>query len=179
MTETALSVIRRLFVDRYDDLKKKLTKRLGSADLAGDAMQDAWLRLARVDSIGVVQSPGSYLFRIALNAAADQRRLERRHMSAVEIDSVLELPDDAPTAEEVAIARSDFEAFRTIMAELPARRRVIFLAARLGNVPRQEIADRLGVSRRLVAKELMLAHEHCIVRYRALMQGPTKGSESE
>ena len=40
MTDHALSAIRRLFVDGYDDLKRRLTKRLGSADLAGDAMHD-------------------------------------------------------------------------------------------------------------------------------------------
>lgn len=179
MTEPALHLIRRLFVDRYDDLKKRLAKRLGSTDLAGDAMQDTWLRLARVESIGAVQSPGSYLFRIALNAAADQRRLQHRHASAVEIDSLLELPDETPSAEEAVIARSDLEAFKAIMAALPVRRRVILLAARVGNVPRQEIADRLGISRRLVAKELLLAHEHCVARYRELMDGQTRDAETE
>jgi len=175
MTEHALTGIRRLFVDRYDDLKKRLTKRLGSADLAGDAMQDAWLRLARVDSIGFVQSPGSYLFRIALNAAADQRKLDRRHAPAVDLENVLEPPDEAPTPEEAVLARSDLDAFKVIVAELPARRRAIFLAARVGNIPRQEIADRLGISRRLVAKELLLAHEHCVARYRELTEGDITG----
>ncbi|MGY3604491.1 MULTISPECIES: RNA polymerase sigma factor [unclassified Bradyrhizobium] len=167
MTETALTIIRRLFVDRYDDLKARLTQRLGSADLAGDAMQDTWLRLSRADSIGAVQSPRNYLFRIALNVAEDRRRMERRQrISAIEIESLLELPDHAPTPEQTTLARSDLEAFEAIVNELPERRRVIFLAARLGNVPRQEIADRLSISRQLVAKELRLALEHCLARYK-------------
>ncbi len=169
MTETALTIIRRLFVDRYDDLKARLTQRLGSADLAGDAMQDTWLRLSRAESIGAVQSPRSYLFRIALNVAEDRRRMERRQrISAIEIESLLELPDHAPTPEQTMLARSDLEAFEAIVNELPERRRVIFLAARLGNVPRQEIADRLSISRQLVAKELRLALEHCLARYKEL-----------
>jgi RNA polymerase sigma-70 factor (ECF subfamily) len=168
MSDHALTSIRRLFVDSYDDLKRRLTKRLGSADLAGDAMHDAWLRLESADSIGIIQSPGNYLFRIALNAADDQRRLQKRHASAIEIDSLLELPDGAPTPEETAVARSDLEAFKAIMAQLPARRRAIFLAARVGNIPRQEIADRLGISRRLVAKEILLAHEYCVASYKEL-----------
>jgi RNA polymerase sigma-70 factor (ECF subfamily) len=168
MTENALTLIRRLFVDRYDDLKARLTQRLGSADLAGDAMQDTWLRLARTESIGVVQSPRSYLFRIALNVAEDRRRMERRHVSAMEIENLLELPDHAPTAEQAMLARSDLQAFQAIVDELPERRRAIFLAARVGNVPRQEIADRLGISRQLVAKELRLALEHCLARYKEL-----------
>ncbi|RZN36267.1 sigma-70 family RNA polymerase sigma factor [Bradyrhizobium sp. Leo121] len=169
MTETALTIIRRLFVDRYDDLKARLTQRLGSADLAGDAMQDTWLRLSRAESIGAVQSPRSYLFRIALNVAEDRRLMERRQrISAIEIESLLELPDHAPTPEQTMLARSDLEAFEAIVNELPGRRRVIFLAARVGNVPRQEIADRLSISRQLVAKELRLALEHCLARYKEL-----------
>jgi RNA polymerase sigma-70 factor, ECF subfamily len=168
MTDQALTAIRGLFLDRYDDLKAWLTRRLGSADLAGDTMHNTWLRLARMEAIGAVQSPRNYLLRMALNVAADQRRLDNRYVSAAEIETLLELPDDAPTPEDVVLARSDLNAFRAIMAELPARRRAIFLAARLGNIPRQEIADRLGVSRRLVAKELLLAHEHCVARYKEL-----------
>jgi RNA polymerase sigma-70 factor (ECF subfamily) len=169
MNDRGVSTLRRLFLDRYDDLKAGLTKRLGSADLAGDAMQDTWLRLARTESIGVVQSPRSYLFRIALNVAEDRRLMEkRRPVSAVEIESLLELPDDAPTPEQTMVARSDLAAFKAIVDELPRRRRAIFLAARFGNVSRQEIADRMGISLRLVAKELQLAIEHCVARYKEL-----------
>jgi RNA polymerase sigma-70 factor, ECF subfamily len=168
MTDQGLTAIRGLFVDRYDDLKAWLTRRLGSADLAGDTMHNTWLRLARMETIGTVQSPRNYLLRMALNVAADQRQLENRYASGAEIDRLLEFPDEAPTPEEIVLAKSDLSAFKAIMAELPARRRAIFLAARLGNIPRQEIADRLGVSRRLVAKELLLAHEHCVARYKEL-----------
>jgi len=169
MTEHGLANLRRLFLDRYDDLKGRLAQRLGSADLAGDAMQDTWLHLTRTESIGVVQSPRNYLFRMALNAAVDRRRTEqRRPVLAIEIESLLELADDAPTPEQTVMARSELEAFKAIVDELPRRRRAIFLAARFGNVPRQEIAGRMGISLRLVAKELQLAIEHCVARYNAL-----------
>lgn len=169
MTDHGLSNLRRLFLDRYDDLKTRLTQRLGSADLAGDAMQDTWLRLARTELTGVVHSPRSYLYRIALNVAEDTRRMEqRRPLATVETESLLELADDAPTPEQTMLARSDLEAFRAIVDELPPRRRAVFLAARFGNASRQEIADRMGISLRLVAKELQLALEHCVARYKEL-----------
>ncbi len=171
MNENALAGIRRLFLDRYDDLKLRLSQRLGSADLADDAMQDTWLRLERTESIGIVRSPWSYLFRVALNVAEDRSRTERRQrISAIEIESLLELPDHSPTPEAVVLARSDLKAFQEIMAEMPERRREIFLAARIGNVPHQEIAGRLGVSRALVTKELRLALEHCLARRRQLKE---------
>lgn len=165
MTENALTGIRRLFLDRYDEMKARLTKRLGSADLAGDAMQDTWLRLARTETIGVVQSPHGYLFRIALNVAHDHRRAEtRRPVTAVDIESLLDLPDEAPTPEQIMLARSDLKALETILCELPERRREIFLAARIGHISGQEIADRLGVSRQIVVKELGVAIEYCVKR---------------
>ncbi|MCK9917116.1 sigma-70 family RNA polymerase sigma factor [Microbacteriaceae bacterium K1510] len=169
MSDTPLAIMRRLLVDSYDDLKRRLTHRLGSADLAGEALHDTWLRLARLEPVGVVQRPEHYLFRAALNAADDRRRREKRHGSAAELDSALEVADERPTAEEELVARSELAAFETIMAELPARRRAIFLAARVGNVPRQEIADQMRISRRLVARELLLAHQHCLARWKELM----------
>jgi RNA polymerase sigma-70 factor (ECF subfamily) len=164
MTDATLAALRQLFLDRYDDLKARLTQRLGSGDLAGDAMQDTWLRLARADVAGVVRSPGSYLFRTVLNVANDHRRSEKRHLTAVEIESLLNLADDTPDPEQVVEARSDLHAFEAVLAELPPRQRAILLAARIDSLPLQEIADRLGVSLRLVSKELRLAHEHCVAR---------------
>jgi RNA polymerase sigma-70 factor (ECF subfamily) len=168
MSDQALAGIRRLFVERYEDIKERLTRYLGSADLAGDAMHDTWLRLAQTESIGAVQSQQNYLFRAALNAAADRRRNDGRHLSVAEIDSLLEVADEAPTPEQIVLARSELEAFKAMLAQLPARRRTIFLAARLHNIPRQVIADRLGVSRRLVAKELLLAHKAFVERLKEI-----------
>jgi RNA polymerase sigma-70 factor, ECF subfamily len=166
VTDPALVTLRRLFVDGYQELRARLTRRLGSADLANDALHDAWLRLARVERVGVVQNPSHYLLRVALNAADDQRRIEQRHLSSVDIENLADVPDDAPTPEQLVLARSAMDAFETILSELSARRRAIFLAARVGNIPRQVIADRLGVSRRLVARELRLAHKHFAARYK-------------
>ncbi len=81
MTDVTLAALRQLLVDRYDDLKARLAHRLGSADLAADALQDTWLRLARTDVVGVVRSPDNYLFRTVLNVAEDQRRSRSRHLT--------------------------------------------------------------------------------------------------
>lgn len=169
MTDHASTNLRRQFLERYDDLKARLTKRLGSNDLADDAMQDTWLRLAHTEFVGAVQRPRSYLFRMALNVAIDRRRMElRRPTSAVEIEKLLEIADDMPTPEKIVLARSELEHFKAIVNELPPRRRMVFMAARFGNASRQEIADRMGISLRLVAKELQLALEHCVARYEEL-----------
>ena len=40
MSAPGFSALRDLIVQRYDDLKRRLTHRLGSADLAGEALHD-------------------------------------------------------------------------------------------------------------------------------------------
>jgi RNA polymerase sigma-70 factor (ECF subfamily) len=164
MTQVALAALRQLFLESYNDLKARLTRQLGSADLAGDALQDTWLRLARTESVVSVSSPRSYLYRIVLNVAQDNRRTEKRHLTVAEITGLLDVADGMPDPAQVTEARSDLEAFEKVLAELPPRRRAILLAARLDNLQLQEIADRLGISLRLVSKELRLAHEYCVSR---------------
>jgi RNA polymerase sigma factor (sigma-70 family) len=164
MSETTLATLRRLLIDRYDDLRTRLSQRLGSADLAGDAMQDAWLKLARVEAVGTVRNPQNYLFGILLNAARDRLQIDDRLLSGVEIGNLLDLADEMPDPARVAEGRSEFRVLEAALAELPARRRDILLAARLDGLPRQEIAKRLGISLRLVEKELHLAQAYCLMR---------------
>jgi RNA polymerase sigma factor (sigma-70 family) len=163
MTEASLAIVRRFLVDRYDEIKRRLAMRLGSTDLAGDALQDAWLRIDRVESIGVVRDPGNYIFGVAMNAARDRmREANNRYLSAAEVDGLLDIADDAPVPAHIVEMRSDLRALQAILRELPARRREILFAARLDQTPRQEIARRFGVSVSFVEKELQRAQEYCL-----------------
>lgn len=164
MTDTNLSLLRQLLLTRYDEIKARLTLRLGSPDLAGDAVQDAWLRLQHTESIGRVRSPANYLFRVALNIARDRLTSERRYLTSAEVEQMLDIADDAPDPEAVAEARSELELVEKLIAELPPRQREILVSARLDGLPRREIAARLGISLSLVEKELKLAHEYCLAR---------------
>ena len=165
MTDATLAMLRQLLVQGYDELKTRLTHRLGSPELAGEAMQDTWLRLQRTETIGIVRSPANYLFRIALNVARDRLSAERRYLTAVEIDQLLDLADQTPDPARVVELRSDLRAIGQLIKELPPRQREILVAARLDGLPRREIAERLGISLSLVEKELKLAHEYCLARH--------------
>jgi RNA polymerase sigma factor (sigma-70 family) len=169
MSAVARTIMRRLFSNDYSELKKRLTQRLGSADLADEAMHDAWIRLATSNAASTIQRPAHYLFRSALNAATDQRRRESRHRRGVELDLALEVADERPTPEEELIARAEIDAFETIVAELPPRQRAIFLAARVGQIPHEVIAKKMRITRRTVARELVRAHQHCVARCRDLL----------
>lgn len=165
MSDVSLAVVRRHLIDRYDELKQRLSRRLGSPDLASDALQDAWLRIDRVDAIGDVRNPGNYIFGIAMNAARDRmREANTRYLSAAEVDSLLQIPDEAPAPSNIVEMRSDLKQLEAILLELPVRQREILLAARIDQMPRAEIAERFGISVSLVEKELQRAQEYCLAR---------------
>ncbi len=169
MSGFAKTIMRRLFSEDYDDVKRRLTHRLGSADLADEAMHEAWIRLATAKKTPAIQRPEHYLFRVAMNAATDQHRKEARHRRSVELDLALEIADERPTPEEELISRAEINLFDTIVAELPPRQRAIFLAARVGNIPHDVIAKQMRITRRTVARELVRAHEYCLSRCKELM----------
>lgn len=101
MTETGLAAMQRLLLLRYDDFKARLTRRLGSAELAGDALQDTWLRLERGEGIAAVHSHDAYIFRIAINIARDRQRVENRRLTTNEIETLLNLADEAPDSARI------------------------------------------------------------------------------
>jgi RNA polymerase sigma-70 factor (ECF subfamily) len=152
-----------LLVARYAELKRRLTRRLGSAELAAEALQDTFLRV-KCAEVGDVRSLHAYLFRVAVNVAADRRNVESRSLSVSETDALLNFVDEAPGPARVVEARSDFEALKRAIAELPARRREILVAACMEEIPYRTIAKRLGISVRTVQVEIKQALQHCALR---------------
>lgn len=163
MSESVLRGLRDVIVQRYDELKRRLTWQLGSADLAGEALHDTWLRLEKQDGdVAPVSAPVAYLMRMANNAAIDRMRSERRHLSTDELDTlVAELVDPAPGPAQAALARVELEKLSGIIDTLPPRRRAILMAVRMQGLPQQEVAEQLGISERMVSRELKAAHDYC------------------
>jgi RNA polymerase sigma-70 factor (ECF subfamily) len=114
--------------------------------------------------LGPVRSPKAYLFRIALNIAADRRRAEKRRLTVDEVDALLEIPDDRPDAARVIEDRSEVNLLRHAIAELPERRRRVLMLSRIDGMPNREIAALLGVTVRTVETDLKQAVEHCADR---------------
>jgi RNA polymerase sigma factor (sigma-70 family) len=164
MSETTRATLRALLEAGYAAFRERLKRRLGSEDLADDALQDTWLRLARGGDVGVVRSPDTYLFRIALNVAADRRQAERRRLSQAEVTAAIHMADDRLDPGRIAEARAEIAALERALEELSPRRRAIFILARVEEVAHDEIARRFGISPRMVEKELRHALDHCSAR---------------
>ena len=164
MTETGRELLRRVFLLGYDDLKLRLTRRLGSVELASDALQDTWIRLERASSIGPVLSPRPYILRVAYNIALKRLRRERDMVTLEEAREALDFVDAAPDPAKVTEARAELSLLRQAAEELTPRQRDILFAVRLDGVPVREIALRHGISERLVALELKRAVLRCSQR---------------
>ncbi|MGY3621408.1 RNA polymerase sigma factor [Bradyrhizobium sp. USDA 10063] len=161
MATTTWAALRDLLADRYDELRARLARRLGSEELASESLNEAWLRLHRQDDAGAMQSPIGYVLRMAVNIATDHRRAESRRARRSEVRAALEIPDTAPDPAREVEGRLQLEALQQAIETLPERSREILIAARLHGLPQQDIADRFGITTRMVRMELRRALDHC------------------
>lgn len=164
MTEAMRAYLRRSLLASYSDLIGRLTRRLGSPDLAAEALHETYLRLEQPGNIGDVANPESYLYRAAVNTAANLRRADSRHLGRAEIRALLDIPDDAPDPERIALARGEIDALRRVLATLPERQRVVFSEVMFQNTPYPVLAERFHVSTRTIYKDVEAALAHCARR---------------
>jgi len=160
-SETSWTALRQLLIDHYDDLRRRLTRRLGSADLAHETLHELYLRMDRPDGVGTLRNPATYLFAIAVNLARDRWRTENRRARRVDMAALFELIDENPGPDRVAEGRSTLQALDRALAQLTPRQRAIMIAVRSERLPQSEIARLLGISTRLVQLESRRALEFC------------------
>lgn len=181
MSDSGREVLCRHFLLDYQEIKRRLTRRLGSADRASDALHDTWIRLQDTPQIGAVERPKPYLLQMAYRLSLKRRASERPTVTLDDACAALDLVDETPDAERVIEAKSELRALDEALAELSPRRRDILLASRVDGVTLGEIALRHGLSQRMIEKELKLALIHCGHRLgREIVQrfgpGAAKGS---
>lgn len=184
MSSSNRETLRRSFLLGYEELRARLSRRLGSVDLASDALHETWLRIDNAAPAGDVRSPKHYLLQMASNVALKRLGAENRFVTLTDAKMAVGLVDNAPDPERAAIARSEVEALARALAELTPRRRDILLASRLNSIPLWAIAESLGVSQRLVEIELKHALAHCAQRLqrnvtRRFGPKPSEGSKAE
>ncbi|MCA6116448.1 sigma-70 family RNA polymerase sigma factor [Bradyrhizobium sp. WSM 1738] len=164
MSDLNRATLRRFFVLGYDDLRARLARRFGSVELASDALHETWLRLETAVPAGIVRSPRNYLLQMAANVALKRLKVERSFVTLTDAKMAIGISDDAPDPECAAIASSEVAMLAKALSELTPRRREILLASRLDGIQLWAIAERLGVSQRLVEIELKHALAHCALR---------------
>lgn len=131
---------------------------------AEDVAQESWLRLGS-ERAATLDRPIQYLRRIASNLAIDENRKNaRQRLSPLDIEALLEVPDEVPGPEEIVVARGEIAGLQRILDELPERQKAILIAARVDDEPYKSIAARYNVTTRTVENEIRRALDYCIQR---------------
>lgn len=164
MVDDRRLTLRQLLTVRYEELKRKLARRLGSAETAAEVLHETYLRLDGAAELGRVRNPGGLLYRIALNVAMDSYRADARWLRRAELQALTHVQEDRLTPERIVMARSEIAMLEAALTEMPARRRAIFTAALVEDLPYRTIASRFGVSVRHVEREVRRALDHAGAR---------------
>lgn len=125
-----------------------------------DLAQEVFLRLIRYPSDSVIENPPAYLFRIASNVANEWRR--RCRVSKPHDDSWLETlliePEGQP---ENSFERRQWnEHVNELMNALPPRQREVLMLHVYDELTYKQIAERLGMTNRLVLRDLTRAYSY-------------------
>ncbi len=169
-TETVQDELLSVYLRQWLSLRTQLRKRVGSADLADDALQETWIRVSGMKDPPAVGNKQAFLLRIASNIAIDLIRRERRHHSHCIADEALltAIADTAPSPEVIAVDRDQLRALVGALMRLPERPRSALLMNRCDGLSHREIAARLDVSESMVAKYLAQGLRHCRDAFRRL-----------
>ncbi|AOZ03710.1 hypothetical protein BKK81_32390 [Cupriavidus sp. USMAHM13] len=149
----------RFLLDHYELIKRRVSFRVGSRELAEEVMQDTYLRLQARGTAAPVRDPSGFLLRTALNLAIDRIRSDRRLLTGEEVEYLIDQEVAAVDPAEEALGRIELEALARALDRLPALRRELFVASRVDGIPQKELARRYGISLRKVELEIHLAHE--------------------
>ncbi|MCK9915646.1 RNA polymerase sigma factor [Microbacteriaceae bacterium K1510] len=151
--------LRQILEQNYGRLRDRLARRFGSADFASEVLHDAYIRLGTGEVTAAIRSVDAYLYRVALNVAADRREADRLWVDKAAIEALRRRDDHELDPEEIARARAEWRVLLRALDELPPRRQAIFVAARFDELPHRDIAERFGVSVDTVDRELKAAFE--------------------
>jgi RNA polymerase sigma factor (sigma-70 family) len=146
----------RLFHEHNASLVQLLRARLRSDQEARDVAQEAYVRLLQLDRLGAVSYLRTYLFRTALNIATDRLR-SASVRNAVHRDPLFDLGVDEISPERRALAEDELRRVTAALASLPPKPRYAFLLYRFADLDIDEVAERLGVTERMVRNYVLQA----------------------
>ena len=150
----------------YRELVGFLSARLGNAQAAEDVVHDAYVRVLERSGDEPIAQPRAFLYRTALNLVIDGHR--RSSLRQAEPLEVLDSEERfySPSPQLLMDHDQRLAMIQKALAELPAACRECFLLRKIEGLSHPEIAERLGVSRSVVEKQIVNAMKHCRIRIR-------------
>ena len=143
------------------------------SDLAGDALHDAYLRLSARDDLDGVRHPQTYLVNTAVHAAIDRIRQDTACSARARSANSSSWRTRPRPGRDRPVAFGHAGMFKALDMLTPRQRHPGGGARR--RLSRPELAQRWGISLRLVGRELQTAHEHCLRAMRRAQDVATPG----
>lgn len=136
------------------DVRTWLRRRLPSTAAVDDVVQEAYCRLAALESVSHIASGRAYFFRSVANIVVEQlRRAKVVHIDTMADIEGLNVMDDAPPPDRIVSGRSDLALVAKLIAGLPERCRRVFELRRVHGLPQRAVAEQLGVSENVVEQQ--------------------------
>ncbi|MEL6273777.1 MAG: sigma-70 family RNA polymerase sigma factor [Bacteroidota bacterium] len=158
------STFRGLFKDLGLGLRNFLYYKTGDAQQAEDLAQEAFLKLWKACARVAPAKAKSFLFTVANNLFLDQVKHQKVVLHFQKQAKVTSSTIESP---EYLYEKDEFQQrLEKAIANLPEKNRIVFLMNRIDKLTYQEIADRLGISKKAVEKRMSKA----LVELRVLNQ---------
>jgi RNA polymerase sigma factor (sigma-70 family) len=180
MTNSARSTLRRTFHLGYSDLKARLARKLGSQELATEALHETWLKIQKLEDRAPLENPLAYVYRAALNTAFNLLKSEQRRQRNRNDTTFANEPDHGPGPHQIMAAREEWKIILEAVMELTPRQQDVFRETFTENTGLPELARRHGVSTRTIQADLHRAINHCrdrLISSSRFVKTPPKLSE--
>lgn len=160
-------LLNRAIEAHYADIKAAVRRHGHSRSAAADIVHDLYIKLAeKPDVLQGKSSIRAFLCRAAVNLGIDRlrrSRFEGRLFSGSEQEA-LAVASETPPPDHALQVEARLIVLRKAIAELPVRRRAVFILHRLHGLEPDAIAKRLNISRNMVDRHLRRALAHCLGR---------------
>jgi RNA polymerase sigma-70 factor (ECF subfamily) len=155
-----------LFERHRAALARHVAGLLGTQNDVEDIVQETASRLLAADNLEQHEARArSYMFRVATNLAYDRYR-KRSEQSIEDLGHKGEPLAVVDGPEAIVDFDRALEAITTVLLQLSPRRRQVFLLRTSEGLSYEAIAERLGVSKRTVEREMKHALDACQRRLR-------------
>jgi RNA polymerase sigma factor (sigma-70 family) len=153
--------VSQLFARHRESLMRHLVGLLSRRADAEDVLQETCARLLKVPHLDRAEGRArAYMFRIATNLAYDTFRLRSAEsLEGAETEAVLSSPSQQPDC--IVSFEQGFELIKRTLLELKPRCRRVFLLRATEELSYEAIAERLGISKRTVEREMKHALDTC------------------
>ena len=145
-----------LYLHYYPKLKGFMLSFIKDEEIAKDLSQDIFMKIwINKGTISSISNFSSYLFTCAKNAIYNY--YQHNLIKEKYISTLQGLPDYADFMEENIFVNELNELITFAVANMPRKRREIFIMSREKGMSNQEIAEKLNISKRTIENQITLA----------------------